>query len=174
MENPFINDELLNENRKALKDNFEPSYKKLKNYLLELKNHADDHVGVWKLPEGESFYNFLLKGTTTTNLDSNQIHQIGLDEVARIQREMGTIMTQVKFDGTLQEFFSYLQNDERFYYDNTEAGKKAYIKKATEYIDHMGENLDRLFYVAPKAKMIVKAVEPVSYTHLTLPTKRIV
>ena len=155
-----VNDELLNENRKALKDNFEPSYKKLKNYLLELKNHADDHDGVWKLPEGESFYNFLLKGTTTTNLDSNQIHQIGLDEVARIQQEMGTIMTQVKFDGTLQEFFSYLQNDESFYYDNTEAGKKAYIKKATEYIDHMGENLDKLFYVAPKAKMIVKAVEP--------------
>ena len=155
-----VNDELLNENRKALKDNFEPSYKKLKNYLLELKNHADDHDGVWKLPEGESFYNFLLKGTTTTNLDSNQIHQIGLDEVARIQREMGTIMTQVEFDGTLQEFFSYLQNDESFYYDNTEAGKKAYIKKATEYIDHMGENLDKLFYVAPKAKMIVKAVEP--------------
>tara|TARA_A100001011_G_scaffold159677_1_gene168067 strand:- start:359 stop:2173 length:1815 start_codon:yes stop_codon:yes gene_type:complete len=155
-----VNDELLNENRKALKDNFEPSYKKLKNYLTELKNHADDHDGVWKLPEGESFYNFLLKGTTTTNLDSNQIHQIGLDEVARIQREMGSIMTQVKFDGTLQEFFSYLQNDESFYYDNTEAGKKAYIKKATEYIDHMGENLDKLFYVAPKAKMIVKAVEP--------------
>ena len=155
-----INDELLYENQKALKDNFEPSYKKLKNYLLELKNHADDHDGVWKLPEGESFYNFLLKGTTTTNLDSNQIHQIGLDEVARIQREMGTIMTQVEFDGTLQEFFSHLQNDESFYYDNTEAGKKAYIKKATEYIDHMGENLDKLFYVAPKAKMIVKAVEP--------------
>ena len=155
-----INDELLYENQKALKDNFEPSYKKLKNYLLELKNHADDHDGVWKLPEGESFYNFLLKGTTTTNLDSNQIHQIGLDEVARIHREMGTIMTQVEFDGTLQEFFSHLQNDESFYYDNTEAGKKAYIKKATEYIDHMGENLDKLFYVAPKAKMIVKAVEP--------------
>lgn len=153
-------DELLYENQKALKDHFEPSYKKLKNYLLELKNHADDRDGVWKLPEGESFYNFLLKGTTTTNLDSNQIHQIGLDEVARIQREMGTIMTQVEFDGTLQEFFSYLQNDESFYYDNTEAGKKAYIKKATEYIDHMGENLDKLFYVAPKAKMIVKAVEP--------------
>tara|TARA_Y100000992_G_scaffold179973_1_gene121514 strand:- start:1025 stop:2839 length:1815 start_codon:yes stop_codon:yes gene_type:complete len=153
-------DELLYENQKALKDHFEPSYKKLKNYLLELKNHADDRDGVWKLPEGESFYNFLLKGTTTTNLDSNQIHQIGLDEVARIQQEMGTIMTQVEFDGTLQEFFSYLQNDESFYYDNTEAGKKAYIKKATEYIDHMGENLDKLFYVAPKAKMIVKAVEP--------------
>ena len=45
----------------------------------------DDHDGVWKLPEGESFYNFLLKGTTTTNLDSNQIHQIGLDEVARVK-----------------------------------------------------------------------------------------
>ena len=88
-----INDELLYENQKALKDNFEPSYKKLKHYLLELKNHADDRDGVWKLPEGESFYNFLLKGTTTTNLDSNQIHQIGLDEVARIQQEMGSIMT---------------------------------------------------------------------------------
>ena len=69
-------------------------------------------------------------------------------------------MRKVNFDGSLKDFFVYLQNDEKFYYENTPQGKQAYLDKATQYINHMEEHLDKLFYVTPKAEMIVKAVEP--------------
>ena len=88
------------------------------------------------------------------------IRDRGIGEVSRIQNEMIEIMRKVNFDGSLKDFFVYLQNDEKFYYENTPQGKQAYIDKATQYINHMEEHLDKLFYVTPKAEMIVKAVEP--------------
>ena len=144
----------------ALTSNFGPSYENLKDYLIQLEKISDDQHGVWKFPNGQQFYNFLLERTTTTKLNSDQIHELGISEVSRIQNEMMEIMRTVNFDGSLKDFFVYLQNDEKFYYENTPQGKQAYIDKATQYINHMEEHLDKLFYVTPKAEMIVKAVEP--------------
>ena len=144
----------------ALTSNFGPSYENLKDYLIRLEKISDDQHGVWKFPDGQQFYDFLLERTTTTKLNSDQIHELGISEVSRIQNEMIEIMRKVNFDGSLKDFFVYLQNDEKFYYENTPQGKQAYIDKATQYINHMEEHLDKLFYVTPKAEMIVKAVEP--------------
>ena len=144
----------------ALTSNFGPSYENLKDYLIRLEKISDDQHGVWKFPDGQQFYDFLLERTTTTKLNSDQIHELGISEVSRIQNEMIEIMRKVNFDGSLKDFFVYLQNDEKFYYENTPQGKQAYIDKATKYINHMEEHLDKLFYVTPKAEMIVKAVEP--------------
>ena len=144
----------------ALTSNFGPSYENLKDYLIQLEKISDDQHGVWKFTDGRQFYDFLLERTTTTKLNSDQIHELGISEVSRIQNEMIEIMRKVNFDGSLKDFFVYLQNDEKFYYENTPQGKQAYIDKATQYINHMEEHLDKLFYVTPKAEMIVKAVEP--------------
>ena len=144
----------------ALTSNFGPSYENLKDYLIRLEKISDDQNGVWKFPDGRQFYDFLLERTTTTKLNSDQIHELGISEVSRIQNEMIEIMRKVNFDWSLKVFFVYLQNDEKFYYENTPQGKQAYIDKATQYINHMEEHLDKLFYVTPKAEMIVKAVEP--------------
>ena len=144
----------------ALTSNFGPSYENLKDYLIQLEKISDDQHGVWKFPDGRQLYDFLLERTTTTKLNSDQIHELGISEVSRIQNEMIEIMRKVNFDGSLKDFFVYLQNDEKFYYENTPQGKQAYIDKATQYINHMEEHLDKLFYVTPKAEMIVKAVEP--------------
>ncbi|MDX1391996.1 MAG: DUF885 domain-containing protein, partial [Rheinheimera sp.] len=88
------------------------------------------------------------------------IHQLGLDEVARIHDEMRAIMTQTGFDGDLKAFFNFMQTDPQFYYPETEAGKAAYLAQATAVIDDMRTRLDQLFLVKPKADLIVKAVEP--------------
>ena len=144
----------------ALTSNFGPSYENLRDYLIQLEKISDDQHGVWKFHDGRQFYDFLLERTTTTKLNSDQIHELGISEVSRIQNEMIEIMRKVNFDGSLKDFFVYLQNDEKFYYENTPQGKQAYIDKATQYINHMEEHLDKLFYVTPKAEMIVKAVEP--------------
>ncbi len=151
---------LIDEATVALLTSVKPAYTSLISYLQQLEQQADTVDGVWRFKDGEQFYNNALKRTTTTDLTAAQIHQLGLDEVARIHSEMRAIMQQTGFDGDLKAFFDFMQNDPQFYYPDTAEGKAAYLAEATAVIDHMRTRLDELFLVKPKAEMIVKAVEP--------------
>jgi uncharacterized protein (DUF885 family) len=137
-----------------------PAYKGLIDYVTELEKSADTRDGVWKFPNGEKYYEFALRQTTTTNMTANEIHELGLREVTRIHTEMQTIMKTVNFNGDLKAFFEFLLKDPQFQYPNTAEGKQAYLAKATDIINTMKNSLDRLFIVKPKADLIVKAVEP--------------
>jgi uncharacterized protein (DUF885 family) len=91
----------------------------------------------------------------------NEIHELGLKEVARIQGEMKEIMKKVKFkNDNLHDFFDFMRTDKQFYYPNTPEGKEQYRVKAVALIDHMKTELDKLFLTKPKADIEVKAVEP--------------
>ncbi|NJW55552.1 DUF885 family protein, partial [Salinimicrobium oceani] len=101
-----------------------------------------------------------LKRTTTTNLSAEEIHQIGLNEIARIHKEMEEIMDEVGFEGSLQDFFKFMREDKQFYYENTPEGKEKYLTEATALINTMKGRLDELFLTQPDADIAVKAVEP--------------
>jgi uncharacterized protein (DUF885 family) len=151
---------LIKEASEALLISVKPAYDKLVAYFTQLEKKATPEYGAWKLPDGNAFYNQALKNTTTTDLTADQIHEIGLKEVARIQDEMRQIMKKVNFKSdSLQEFFTFMRTDKRFYYPTTRAGKKAYLSKATEIINTMRSKLDSLFLTKPKAAIEVKAVE---------------
>ncbi|MCM2679023.1 DUF885 domain-containing protein [Echinimonas agarilytica] len=150
---------LITEANKALLTSVKPAYESLVDYLKELEKKADSRDGAWKFPNGADFYKNALARTTTTDLTAEQIHQLGLDNVARIHDEMKTIMTKVGFKGSLQEFFVFMRDDPQFYYDDTDEGRAAYLAKATALIDTMKGQLDSLFTVKPKADLTVKAVE---------------
>ncbi|HEC00773.1 MAG TPA: DUF885 domain-containing protein, partial [Sphingomonadales bacterium] len=90
---------------------------------------------------------------------ADEIHQLGLDEVARIHGEMRDIMKKVNFEGSLQDFFEFTRTDKQFYYPNTEEGKQAYLTKAEQIINTMKGRLDEVFISKPKADLIVKRVE---------------
>ncbi|MBA4227442.1 MAG: DUF885 domain-containing protein [Hyphomonas sp.] len=124
----------------------------------QLSATADD--GAWKLPDGAAYYDTRLKAMTTTDLTADQIHQIGLDEVARIHAEMEAIMQQVGFDGDLQDFFEFMRTDPRFYKPDTPEGREEYLAEARAAIARMEADLPNLFNTFPKAGMIVQAVEP--------------
>lgn len=144
----------------ALLSSVKPAYEKLIIYwtALEKKSTTDD--GIWKVPQGDAFYDVALKQTTTTNLTADQIHDIGLKEVARIHSEMKVIMKKVKFkNDNLQDFFDFMRADKQFYYANDAAGKEAYRVKAVKIIDDMKKELDKLFLTKPKADIVVKPVE---------------
>jgi len=143
----------------ALIDSLKPGYEELVTYLAALEKKADNRDGAWKFPNGEDFYNNALKRTTTTDLTSEKIHDIGLSEVARIHEEMRVIMKKVNFNGDLNEFFDFMRNDKQFYYPATAEGKKRYIDEAVALIDDMEGRLDTLFLTKPKAALKVKAVE---------------
>lgn len=153
-------EQLLADAKIALVAHLSPGYNKLHHYLSAQQTRADNRHGVWKFPDGQAFYNFALKRTTTIDLGADEIHQIGLAEVQRIQDEMRAIMKTVNFDGDLMAFFAFTRNDKQFYYPDTRSGRQAYLDRATAVIDNMHNRLDELFITKPKAPLQVKAVEP--------------
>ncbi|MDP5458302.1 DUF885 family protein [Alishewanella sp. SMS8] len=151
---------LLDEAKVALLTSVGPAYQQLISYLGELEKLAGTDDGVWRFEKGAAFYQNRLNRMTTTDMDAATIHQLGLDDVARIHKEMQAIMQQVGFAGNLAEFFVFMREAPQFYYPETAEGKAAYLAEATALIDNMRTRLDELFIVQPKAPMIVKAVEP--------------
>ena len=155
---------LLDDGRAALTGPFRRGYETVLAALGELQAEAeampDKNGGVWRLPEGEAYYNARLQLSTTTNLTADQIHDIGLAEVARIQAEMETIKTRVGFIGSLQDFFVFLKTDARFQYPNTPEGKEQYLTDARAFIAQVMEAAPQWFSTLPKAELEVRAVEP--------------
>jgi len=153
-------DALLSEAKDALLTSVQPAYLSLISMFDTHAGTATTDDGAWKLAEGSDYYKARLKHYTTTDLTSDEIHEIGLKEVARIQGEMQDIMTRVGFEGTLKEFFTFLRTDPQFTFPNTDEGREAYMAEATQVIDEMRGQLDSLFITKPKANMVVKRVEP--------------
>ncbi|MGM0390157.1 MAG: DUF885 domain-containing protein [Bacteroidota bacterium] len=152
--------DLIAEAQEALVNAVKPAYEKLIASLEDQQQRATSDHGAWKFPKGEAFYKNRLKRITTTDLTANEIHEIGLLEVARIHGEMEAIMKKVGFVGSLQDFFEFMRTDPQFYYSNTPEGKEKYLNEATALINTMKGRLDELFLTKPKADIIVKAVEP--------------
>jgi uncharacterized protein (DUF885 family) len=151
---------LIAEAREAMLTVLRPAYQRLIAALENQEKVATTEDGAWKLPDGRDFYAFALRENTTTKLSADEIHELGLREVARIHREMNAIREQVGFKGTLAEFFVHMREAPQFYYPNTDEGKEAYITRATGFIDAMRTRLEEFFGVKPKALLIVRKVEP--------------
>jgi uncharacterized protein (DUF885 family) len=146
--------------REALLEKWLPAYQALIAWFeSEVPKSDAVATGVGKNPGGKAYYDMLLVSSTTTNLTADQIHQIGLDEVARIKGEMEAIKEKVGFKGSLPDFFKYVRDDDRFYYPNTDAGRQQYIDTATAHIAYMKQQLPKYFGILPKADVIVKRVE---------------
>lgn len=153
-------EQLTTRGEAALVNSVQPTYEKLIALLEMHKAAASDDDGAWKLPNGAAYYQARLKHYTTTDMTADEIHEIGLKEVDRIQDEMREIMKQVGFEGDLKAFYDFLRSDPQFTYPNNDEGRAAYIKEATAIINDMKGRLDSLFITKPKADMIVKRVEP--------------
>jgi uncharacterized protein (DUF885 family) len=148
------------EAKQALLQSLAPAYERLIADMERLGAEAPAEDGVWKMPNGDAFYSERLNYFTTTNLSAEEIHNIGLREVARIHTEMRAIMQQVEFEGSLQEFFVFMREDHRFYYPDTEEGRARYLADATALIDTMRTALPKAFGIFPRADLVVKRVEP--------------
>ena len=132
-----------------------PAYQRL---LAEMKRQqaiAPTQDGIWRFPQGAEYYRALLANYTTTDLTPDQIHQIGLDNVARIHDEMRAIMEQVGFEGSLQQFFEFTRTDERFYYDDRET----YLADAQAKLAAMEARLPEFFSTLPTDPLVIKPVE---------------
>jgi uncharacterized protein (DUF885 family) len=137
-----------------------PAYQGYINYYAELGAKATNDDGVWKLPDGEAYYNYALRGHTTTEMTAQEIHAIGLAEVDRIQAEMLEIFGSEGYDTSLgvKALFDQLATEDRFYYPDTDEGREQILEDYAAIIDEIEEGMAQAFNIRPRADVVVKRV----------------
>lgn len=123
--------ELARAAQDAIRSAVIPSFKRLQTFLTrEYLPASRDSVGIWDTPQGDAFYRNRVQWFTTTTLSPDEVHAIGLKEVARIRAEMEKIIAQVKFQGGFEAFLQYLRTDPKFRYGNADDLLRAYTVMA--------------------------------------------
>lgn len=154
-----VKDKLLAQASAALTGPFKHGYDTLIAAIDEIEPRSKGNFGAWNLPDGQAYYADQLKASTSTDLTADQIHALGLRQVASIRQEMEAIKTEVGFTGTLEQFFDSIRTDPKFKYPNTEAGREQYLGDARAVIASVMAAAPRFFRVLPKAPLEVRAVE---------------
>ena len=142
--------------RAAIDAKLMPSYRTLRAFIAdEYLPAARDTVSLSALPDGEAWYAFNAKNSTTTDLSPAEIHDIGLAEVARIHDEMRKVMAEVKFEGDLAAFFKHVTTDPKFTFESEQALLDYYngLRAKVE------AGVPKLFSLTPKAPFEIRPVE---------------
>jgi len=150
---------LLKQATDALLTSVKPAYAELVAEMERQQAMAGTDDGVWRFKDGAGYYTQLLKNYTTTDLNGDQIHALGLAQVARIHGEMREIMAKTGFQGSLQDFFAFIRTDQRFYAPNTEEGRALYLSETEKAKQQVTALLPQYFGILPKAPLVVKRVE---------------
>ena len=144
----------------AMIGSMKPAYQRLIAVLEGQEMQAGTDDGIWRFANGAEQYQALLKYYTTTDLTPDQVHELGLAQVARIHGEMDAIKKQVGFKGTLQQFFAHIRDGKQFYYPNTAAGKQTYLDESKKAQAQVAAQLPKYFGMLPKTELLIKPVEP--------------
>ena len=136
-----------------------PAYQKLIDYFREILPKTTTDDGVWKLPDGDAYYVYLLRENTTTTLKPDEVHELGLREVARIEAEMRAMLDPNRFAGQpIGQSMEKLAKDPRFLFSNDDKGRADAHAEYTRLITEATERSKRLFLTAPRAKLEVRPV----------------
>jgi len=147
--------------RNALLESVAPGYARVIAFAEEeLPLAAVNPTGVGAThPDGKAYYEYRLGQSTTTAMTAEQIHELGLSEVARLRGELEALQKKIGVEGDLQAFFTHVLNDPSRVFPNTDEGRQAYIDAATADIDNIKRQLPEYFGLLPKADLVVKRVE---------------
>lgn len=143
----------------ALTSSWGPAYDKLRANLVETEKLANTEDGVWKLPNGAAFYNYRLDVQTTSGKSAEEIHAFGQAEVARIHDEMRALLSDMKFEGSLEEFFTFARTNDDYLFEDSAEGRQQYIDMAAAAIERAEARIDDYFLLPLEDKLIVKPVE---------------
>ena len=148
---------LTTEYRTAVTDEIYPALTRLRDFFQnEYLAHAREGVGLKYMPGGDKLYAYLIQSTTTTDMTPEQIHQLGLSEVARITKEFDKDRRQVAFKGTLPQFFDYMRTSPKFQPKSREQLNQDYynLKKKVD------AQVPRFFSLVPKTPLRIQPYEP--------------
>ncbi|MEQ1579009.1 MAG: DUF885 domain-containing protein [Steroidobacteraceae bacterium] len=143
----------------ALVESVKPAYDSLSQKLRKLEKKATDNVAASLLPSGDGYYRSMLRFHTTSDLSPGEMHDIGLSEVTRLQAEIAALGPTLGVKGALPELFKSMNGRPGSYYPDTDAGRAAYLKDATDHIEAVKARLGTLFSAVPADALVVKRVE---------------
>lgn len=133
-----------------------PAYRRLRDFVRDdYLPHTRDSHGFNALPDGARWYAFNVRRITTTDLTPAQIHQIGLDEVARIHQQMRRVIDDAGFDGDLQAYFTFLNTDPQFEF----ASEEDLLTRYNALRARVEEGAKKLFSMTPSADFEIRPVE---------------
>jgi uncharacterized protein (DUF885 family) len=146
----------LRKNAKAIIDEkVVPAYRKFHRYFVATYLPASrDSIGASSLPNGKSFYEFRTRHYTTTSMSPNDVHRVGLNEVARIRSDMQMIIDELEFDGDFAEFLHFLRTDPQFYHDDPQALFNSYLA----ICKRIDPELVKLFGTLPRMPYGLRAI----------------
>jgi uncharacterized protein (DUF885 family) len=156
---PGARDELLRAARREIDTTVLPAYRRLSGALTELASIATDDDGVWKLPDGDSYYRWALRFHTTTDLSPDEVHRLGLAEVERIRGEMRAIVARLGHPtDDLMATLRALGEEERFLYPDSDEGRERILADFQAIIDEAAGRMGAYFGRLPRARVVVKRV----------------
>ena len=148
---------LTNEYRTSLTTVVYPALQRMHDFLAnEYLAHARDGQGLMYMKGGDKYYRYLIEGTTTEPLDPEQVHQLGLSEVARITKGFEEIQSEVGFKGTLREFFDYMRTSPKFQPKSKEELEQGFaaVKRKVE------AKVPQFFSQVPRAGLVIRPYPP--------------
>jgi prolyl oligopeptidase len=141
--------------KEIIDESIVPAYRRFSRYFNDNYLPASrDSIGASSLPNGEAFYEFVVRSFTTTRMTPDEIHRIGLNEVKRIKGEMQLVIDELEFEGSFADFLHFLRTDPQFYYETPEELFEAYLA-VSKRID---PELIKLFGKLPRMPYGLRAI----------------
>ena len=138
---------LVDELAGAVEAHVVPAYRSLVDYLETLLPEVESNDGVWRLPDGDDFYRWVLRDHTTTDLTPGEIHRLGLSEVERISAEMDEILCAEDYcEGSVGERMAALNAEPRFLFEDSDAGREAILAAYREIVAEAEQALGDWFH----------------------------
>jgi len=145
----------------AIENHVVPAYKRLNGFLEGLLDKAGPEAGVWKHPDGDAYYAYMVRMQTTTDLSPAQIHQLGLQEVERLQAEIKAILVAEGYSFEGVSFGDVLRDmaaEERFRFPDSDEGRNQILKSYRAIVEEITGRLDDYFDLMPRAGVEVHPV----------------
>ena len=156
-------EDLLRRTEASINGYVYPAYRDLTAYFEALQPKAQGNFGAWHLPDGDAYYAYEVRRHTTTDMTPEQVHQLGLSEVARISGEMNSILVgQGLLEGSIGERVQQLARQPEQMYPNTPEGKTAMLAEYQRILDDINGKLAPAFNMRPKLGVEVRAIPAMS------------
>ena len=155
--------ELAAQASKLVRETVYPAFAKARQAVIESQKTAKEQDGIWSQPGGDDFYLHEIKYLGDSSMSADEIHQVGLDEVARISAEMDSILKANGYEqGTVGERMVQLAKEERFLYADSDEGRQALLDDLNVEIKAIMEKAPEMYNTMPTQSVEVKRIPPVS------------
>lgn len=156
---PEEKESILADGREAIRDAVYPAYGDMIAWFEELRPETTTDAGAWTLPNGDEYYRHQLLSNTTTDMDPEEIHQLGLEQVDSIVSEMDEILRREGYtEGTVGERMDQLAQEDRFLYPDSDEGRQMILDDYQAMVDELETEMDPYFGRLPEASVEVRRV----------------